>query len=354
MDLKALFKNFTFTPMNIVKLSALLLGAVIILAIVFRVLSPVVDTVTSGGARGFGVVTQDALMARDATFHGADGAGEVYEESLAYSKGVASSISIPSPEPPRGGTVGGDAEEFEVTEYSISIEARNKEAACTEIADLKAREYVVFESANEHDRGCNYTFKVEHEKAEEILTILRGYNPKDLSENTYTIKRQLDDFASEEEILERKLASIDETLEGALSAYEEIAVLATRTQNAEALAKIIDSKVGIIERLTQERISITAQLERLARAKAQQLDRLEYTYFHVNVYENKFVDAENLKDSWKATIKGAVRDINRAIQDVTVNLVALLFVLLQYILYLLILLVVAKYLWKAAVYIWKR
>jgi len=277
-----------------------------------------------------------------------------------YARGVGgdgvmlstNNIGIPSPQP--GGSVGPDGEDFEVTEYSASFETRNKDRTCTEIEDLKVYEYVVFQNANEYDRGCSYTFKVAHDRVPEILTVLQDLDPKDLSETTYTIKQQIDDFTSETEILENKLTSINETLESAVSAYDDITALATRTQNAEALAQIIDSKIGIIERLTQERINITAQLERLERAKREQLDRLEYTYFNVNVYENKFVDGEYIADSWKEAFKAFVRDVNRIVQDVTINLLGLLFILAQYILYFFILLVIAKYLWRAAKYVWKQ
>jgi hypothetical protein len=120
------------------------------------------------------------------------------------------------------------------------------------------------------------------------------------------------------------------------------------------LAKIIDSKIGIIERLTQERININAELERLDRSKSEQLDRLDYTYFNVNVIENKFVDIQNLKDSWSTAVKSFVNDINKVLQDISINLVTLLFLALQYILYIFIILIIAKYGWKLVKYIWKR
>lgn len=359
MDIAKTFKNFKPTPINILKASGLFLLAIIVISIVFQTIAPTVRTVTNS-ARGF-ATTQSSPAYDGDYYYGTDDAYAIEEAAYGYSGGEGgnlklslSNIGIPSPIPPRGGTVGDDAEDFEVTEYNVSIETRDRDVTCTEISGLKDLSYVVFENANEYDRGCNYTFKVQFDNVEEILTILEEFNPEELSENTYTIKRQIDDFTSETEILESKLESIDETLENALDAYDEITSLATQTQNADALAKIIDSKIGIIERLTQERINITAQLERLERAKAEQLDKLEYTYFYVNVYENKFVDGENLKDSWKAAIKGAVRDINRTVQDVTVNLVTLIFTILQYILYFLILLVVVKYLWRVTKYIWKK
>jgi len=357
MDLTKTFKNFKPTPMNILKASGIFLLAIILISIVFRIMAPAVHTVTNS-ARGFAVG-----QGMSASYDGGHSTDDAYamEEAAYYSSGEGgnmklslSNIGIPSPIPPRGGTVGDDAEDFEVTEYNVSIETRDRDATCTDISALKDLSYIVFESANEYDRGCNYTFKVRFENVEEILAVLEELNPEELSENTYTIKRQIDDFTSETGILESKLESIDNTLENALDAYDEITSLATQTQNADALAKIIDSKIGIIERLTQERINITAQLERLERAKAEQLDKLEYTYFYVNVYENKFIDGEDLKDSWKSAIKNAVRDINRTIQDVTINLVTLVFTILQYILYFFILLVVVKYLWRVTKYIWNK
>src|SRR3989339_721006 len=163
--------------------------------------------------------------------------------------------------------------------------------------NLKPREDVIFENASEYEKNCNYSFKVKRDSVKEILSIIESLDPKELNENTYTIKRLIEDY----------------------------------TRDVENLAKIIDSKIRIIERLTQERININSQLERLNRSKAEQLDRLEYTYFRVYVFENKFIDREDLKDSWKTAIKSFVRDINKIAQDITINLAALLFLILEYI-----------------------
>ncbi len=68
--------------------------------------------------------------------------------------------------------------------------------------------------------------------------------------------------------------------------------------------------------------------------------------------ESKFVDANNLKDSWKAAIKAFVRDVNMVAQDVSVNLVMLFLKVLQYLLYAFIILIIAKYAWQIAKRIW--
>jgi hypothetical protein len=225
---------------------------------------------------------------------------------------------------------------------------------CAKVAGLKTKDYVIFESASEYDLGCNYVFKVKKANVAEILAVIKEMNPKDLVENTYTIKALVEDYTSEIEILQKKLTSIDETLKKAVAAYDGVGTLATKIQNVETLTKIINNKIDIIERMTQQRININAQLEQIARAKAEQLDRLEYTYFSVNILEDKFIDGKSIKDSWKASVKKFVTDINQIVQDITVNLVAFLFTLLQYAIYLFIIIVVAKYGWKFVKYIWKR
>jgi hypothetical protein len=347
------FKKLDLTPIKILKIVGLVFVVIVILAVGFRLVGSSISSVFN--KNGFDQSVTQGLGAynTDGNYFGEE---EMAYDSVSLSTRNVNPSTVPSPKPPRDGegTVGGDAEDFEITQYNASIKTRSLEKMCGNITDLKSLEYVIFENADEHDRGCNYTFKVEQKHVPEILAIIEDLDPKNLSENTRTIKRTIDDFTSETDILEKKLSTISETLEDAVRAYDSITVVATRNQDADALAKIIDSKIGVIERLTRERINITAQLERLSRSKSEQLDRLDYTYFYVNIFENKFIDSEDLKDSWKAAIKSSIRDINRAIQDVTVNLIALLFVVFQYVLYLLILLVVVKYGWRMVNYIWKK
>ncbi|RJQ34068.1 hypothetical protein C4556_03475 [Candidatus Parcubacteria bacterium] len=348
-------KNIDLSSKNILKFAGFALAGVVLLALVIAFFKTSFDTFTRGGW-GDGIAGMPAMMVEPAYYGGVayDSVGSSYYEESDMMQGLSSrnvsSIYPPSP----GNTVGGDAEEYEVTEYSATVETRDLEGTCSAVEELKAFDYVVFESANMYDRGCNYSFKVEHAHVEEVLAAIEALDPKDLSESIFTIKRQIDDFTSEQDILTRKLASIDETLRSATKAYDDLTVLATRAQNVESLAKIIDSRLSLIERLTQERVNINAQLERLARAKEQQLDRLVYTYFNVSVYENKFVDGENIKDSWKQAVREFVMNTNKVIQDITVNLIGLLFLILQFAIYALIVLVVAKYGWKVAKYIWQK
>ncbi|MCK4540018.1 hypothetical protein KAU09_02610 [Candidatus Parcubacteria bacterium] len=251
-------------------------------------------------------------------------------------------------------STGNTAEDYEITEYASTVETRDLKNTCARVAALKAKSYVIFENSNQYDTGCNFYFKVEKNYQEEILGVIKGLDPKTLVENTRTIKKMIDDYTQEEYILKKKKETIENTLNNAINSYDEISRVATQARDAESLAKIIDSKIRIIERLSQERINISVQLDRISRAKAEQLDRLDYTYFNVNIYENKYVNVDDLKDSWKMAIKKFVRDINRTFQDISINLLAAIFLIFQYALYILILIITAKYGWKIVKNIWNR
>ncbi|MDD5043153.1 MAG: hypothetical protein PHD51_00590 [Patescibacteria group bacterium] len=346
--------KFNLKISSVLKIAGLALLAIIIIVIAFRLVGSSFNSIV-------GKPRTNSILPQSAPSYDYASDSEVakkyeYSEEGSVGLSVRNVGTTPSAAPiyGNGGATGDEAEEFEVTKYNATIETRQLEETCATVAGLKAREDVIFENASEYDHGCGYVFKAKRDKANEVLAIIKGLDPKELSENTYTIKKLIDDFTSEVEILEKKLASIDETLKKAVSAYDDISALATRVQDVESLAKIIDSKINIIERLTQERININSQLEQIERSKAEQLDRLEYTYFRVDIFESKFVDLESLKDSWKAAIKEFVRDCNQVAQDITVNLVALLLHVLQFVIYLLILLVIAKYGWQLVKYIWKK
>ena len=251
-------------------------------------------------------------------------------------------------------TPGIDVEDFEVTEYRATIETRKLDESCATVLSLKEKDYVIFESSNDSENNCNFRFKVKKENVEEILAVINSLNPRDLNENIQSIKRQIEDFTSEEEILKRKLQTMEDTLSSAIVSYDEISKLATQTRDAQSLANIIESKIKIIERLSQETINISAQLEKISRLKAEQLDRLEYTYFNVNIYENKYIDVDYLKDSWKNSIKKFVVEMNGVIQDLSIGLIALVAFTFQYLLYLLIIVLVAKFVWISFKRFWKK
>lgn len=349
-------KDIHKKPLLLAKVVGGVILALLVLAVVFRLVAAIITPVWSsfdGRSPSFG--TSGGMMGGDRDYAYDDMAEEaMYNEKYAMN-GIAAT-SFPAPIPPRDPNYipGNDAEDIEVTQYSATIRTKDSKAECAYIASLKSREDIIFENANEHETGCSFSFKVEKERAPEVLSLIEARNPEHLSENTYTIKRTVDRITSETEILKERLASINETLENALNAYDEISQIAVRSNDAESLASIIDSKVRLIERLTQDRINITSQLSRLERSMSDQLDRLGYTQFGISVYEDKYFDGEELKNSWRRALKNFVSEVNEILQQLSVGLGVLLLQIVQYAIYFVILLFVAKFAWKFARGVWKK
>jgi len=253
-----------------------------------------------------------------------------------------------------GYTAGSDLEEFEVVEYNAYIETGRLEKVCGEIKDLKTKNYVIFENSNENESYCNYTFKVKKDKSEEILAFIKDLKPEELNVNTDSIKRQIQDFTNEEEILNKRLEQIEKTLENAQDAYDEVTNLATNSRDVETLAKIINDKINLIERLTNERMSTLSNLDKLSQLKADQLDRLDYTFFTVSVSETLIVNWKMIKDSWQWELESFVNEFNGMLQGISLKLLSFGTKLLQIAIYLIIALFVAKYGWKFVKFVWKK
>lgn len=333
------------------KIVGIVFGGLIVLAVIITV----VGMVSSFRPRG-------AMVGSDFNSPGMYKMADVAGEASSYGNSIApSSLSLSlrnivgkEAPPAYNQTAGNDAEDYEVTNYSASIRTRDLNNVCAQIAGLKSLDYVIFESANLYNQGCNYVFKVKIDRKEEILAVIKSLKPRDLTESSYTIKRQVDDFTSEIDILTKKRASIDETLGKAILSYDEVTNLAVQTKDVESLTKIIDNKLQLINRLATERISVNSELERLNRQKTDQLDRLAYNYFQITVVESKFIDGQAIKDSWRNAVKDFINNINKMAQNVTINLLSVVVVFVQIVFYFFILLLAVKYGWKLTKYLWKR
>ncbi len=296
-----------------------------------------------GPSRGFGTMGESAMIPTMYTG----------TETLGAPTLSARNVSDSYMPPIDGGYTAGDVSEaFEVKEYSAQIETRNLTRDCDAVHALKTRTDVIFEHANTYTHGCTFTFKVKKGSVDEVLALIQNMDPRDLTESTYTIKREVDDYTSEITILENKLATLDKTLADAITSYENITALATNRGDVENLAKIIESKLSIIERLTLLRIETVNALERVERTKGEALDRLEYTYFTVSVYENTFVDGDTIRDSWKAAVRTFVQDANTLVQDISIGLLGLFLLIVKFALYFVILLITARVGWTFAEKIW--
>jgi len=340
-------KKIDFKKISIPKALGLLVLGLVIFVVVTSVIGFAFRTAFDGGGYSRGVSPSSY------------GVPQYYEDSADnYAYGEESMklsrINVLPPIPGGGYATGVDAESFEITEYNGFVETGNLDKTCDVLEGLKAHDYVIFENANRNETNCNYVFKVENKEALGVLEMVKDLKPESLNENTHTIKTSVEGYTSEVEILEKKLESVEETLSDAQDAYDQVEVLATRTQDVESLAKIIDSKIQLIERLTSERINIKERIDRLNKQKADQIDRLNFTFFRIDVYEDKIVDLEGLKDSWVWEIKRLVQELSTMLQSLSTGLLVFIFKAIPIAIYLIVALFILKYGWRGAKYMWNR
>ena len=332
------FKNFDWSLKSIAKLVGLVLLGVVVLTIVIALIS-----------FSFRTIFQATSFEKPYYDYGRGGA---MVEMAAEPMMLKSGIGIP-PMPEPGFSTGDDAEEYEVKTYSATIKTRRLEKTCKVVADLKVREDVIFENANQNDDSCYFSFKVKKESAEEILAVIEKLKPEDLNENIRTIKGTIEFYDKQLDILEKKLESVEDTLDKAQKSYDEVATLATRKQDVESLAMIIDNKLKLIEKLTNERMNIKQQIDRYNQNKAEQLERLNYSFFNINIYKDLIFDWKDIKESWKYELKAFVRNFNEVIQGISVNLVTYMIRFVQVAIYFFISVFLLKFAWVATKRIWK-
>ena len=337
----SIFKNFDWSLKSIAKVVGALFLGIVALSIAIALISFSFETVFNIGQSNNRYDSYPQSL------------GGGYAEEASFDMAMSSKSSSYYPTPASGFSTGTDAEDFEVKHYSGTIETAKLDKTCATIADLKAKDYVIFENSNKNDDNCYYRFKVLKENTEEIVAVIESLDPEIFNVSVSSIKSRVEGIDDELKILKKKLESIEDTLEDAEDAYDEISKLATRKQDAETLAKVIDSKLSLIERLSNQKLQVKEQIDRYNERMGDQLDKLDYTFFDINVYKDLIFDWEDIKDTWKWETKELVRNVNEVFQAVTLNLVTYLVRFAQVVLYLFISVFLLKLVWVGIRRIWK-
>ncbi len=340
-------KKFDWSAKSIAKVIGIVLLGILAITIAAALISFSIRTIfnTAGEYKAYPQAAYDDYGYDYAMEEAAYGA-----TSLAV--GRAGGIIVP-PTPEPDFSTGTDAEDYEVKYYTGTIKTRKLDDTCETIAALKIKDYVIFENSNKNDENCYYSFKVEKKYTEEIVELIESFKPETFNANIRTIKKAVEGIQNELEILNNKLTSVEATLSTAQEQYDEISKLATRNQDAETLAKIIDSKLNLIEKLTNERLNIKAQIDRYNKSMEDQLDQLNYTFFSINVFKDVIFDWKDIKETWKFEAKEMVRNINEVFQAISLNLVTYIVRFAQAVLYLFISIFLLKFVWIGVKKIWK-
>ncbi len=247
-----------------------------------------------------------------------------------------------------------DAEDFETREYRASYEKRSIDKTCKKFEELKPLEYVVFENANKSNEYCNYRFKVEVNREQEILLLIESLDPKDFNANTFTIERSITNNTNEIEILEKKIEMLDSLLESAKEKYNKLST----SGNATALVQAINNEINLIERITNQKLSVQSRIDRLTNSTSVQEERIDYSQFNISVSERKLVDWGGILEQWKYAFERFGSEISSAVQGLTIGLILFAFTIVKFIAYIsisiLAVVVTTRVLWALTKRIWRK
>jgi len=235
---------------------------------------------------------------------------------------------------------------FETRDYSVSIETNNLDKSCNEIERLRAFSGVVFTSSTKSDKNCRFSFKVLNEETEAVISHIKNLKPKELRENIQLIKKQVENTVNRREVLEKNLRAVEQVLNEAILDYDDLQRQATAEKDILNLTNIIKSKTAVIDDLRARRERAYQEIDNLNRALADQEDRLQNTYFSVSVYELKYFDGKNMTASWKSYVRDSIIRVNEVLQDVTVGLIGFAAILLKISLYIIVVAVFVRVVWR--------
>lgn len=249
------------------------------------------------------------------------------------------------------------AEEFEQTSYYAFFDTRLFNETCTAIASLKPLNYVLFDYASENDSYCSYEFRVEEAYAPTVADAIRALYPDDFSANTATVAQTIEGQESERAYLERRLESLESTRAEAEDAYESLLEKAVTKGSVAELTNVVNSRLHIIERLTQDIQTVEEQLERLDATQTDTLEETLYEHFSVQVQKRVLIDWETMKNDWHNSVRDVLINLNKVLMLLSLGLIEFLTQALVSVFFIAIIVLgmvaATKYMRIAIQYIWK-
>lgn len=367
--IQTFIKNFDWSATSLLKVSGIALATLVALSVgltIFGVLlsfgQRTVMSIAPQGYDGSYASTRSAMpsmMQKVANYAPMGGGSYGVDSDVSYSESADMVMSAPGMmmAPPMPSVNGSrNAELYQRAGYSASYETRKFKETCTAIEDLKPLSYVLFDSASNGERYCSYSFRVEKEKTEEVIAKLKALNPKDWNVSIESVAQGIENTSDRVDILKRRLASIDETLKEAEVAFARLSALATQNARVTDLTNIITQKLSMVERLTNEKLSLEEQIRQYSGGKDDQIEETTYSHFSVSVSKWSAIDWQSLKDSWKYKVQNTLRDISDTLASILLTIPALILTFIWYGLVfglsILSLAVFAKFMMKFVMKIW--
>lgn len=259
------------------------------------------------------------------------GMDSVYVPSLgsAPDRGYTESVRT-SPTSESADTVLSDAGDYEARWYEATVRTRAKDETCDTVENWRVFPHVTFEHMTRSESACLYRFKVERDRAQEVLEAILALDPVNMTERADLMRERVIQHEGERDILMKRDEHLERMLAEVTRLYDQLMTTSADAGDTSMLTKAIDDRLRYMRSLTDERIRLARELDALDRRASELMDRIENVSFVVRIEERRFVNGTQIKDSWMYRVKQFISDANRIAQDLTLGLVMTLLVFLKY------------------------
>lgn len=274
--------------------------------------------------------------------------------SVSDSMGKQAESSYYYPPQPSSDGYTSELESYETTAYNVTARTKDFDTICDEVSNLKGDSQIHFRTITSNLNNCYASFFVETEKVDEVLATLTKYRGVEISRDTESVTRHKQKLESQTTILQQQLARIESSLTAAETQLTRLNQLFNSSDEVTRLSSEVTKSLQYIDQLTRQKINLISQLDNLYQQSTDLAERMDVVQFDVNItrvtpivvdkYERQWDRAwEELKDQFTDTLIG-----------VTAFFGIILLLVIQYTLYLLVLILILRGVWKFIQFIWKK
>ena len=278
---------------------------------------------------------------------------DMAEMGIAYNR-VADGDYYPAPGIPSTPGYTSDLESYETTNYNLTGRTNDLDTFCDTLITLKTDTQIHFKSLTENLNSCTATFYTPLDKTDATLAALTKTSGVEYTRNTVSVTRHKQRLESQTAIISAQLQSVSRSLTLAEQQFDELAEFARETKDAKSLSEALRYKFENINTLTQQKISLTAQLNNLYQQSADLEERMDVVEFQVSVYRLSTIQVNETKVKWQQ----AWKDLQNQTTDTLIGLTTVFGIFLLWTIritiYLLVLIIVIRLVTKFAKKVWQK
>lgn len=245
-------------------------------------------------------------------------------------------------------------ESYETSTYSIFARTKEFDALCATLSALKNDPAIHFKTLTSSLNNCYATLFVAEAKVGEVLNTFTGFQGVEVTRNTESVTRHKQQLESQTLVLEQQLASVSRTLVATELQFDEIAAFARSSNDASTLSKTIREKLSLVEQLTQQKISLTSQLSQLYQQAADLQERLDVVQFDVSITRAIPMVTDKYERQWDQAWEALQDEFTDTLIGITAFFGVFLLWVVRIGLYLLVLIVLGRGLWKFGKVVWSK